>query len=405
MEEPPELQIPGIVHPLKLFDIAKNEKRLLYTSAPMVRYSKLAFRQTVHAYGTDLCWTPMILAKEFNRNRLARDSDFTVSTVAPQPPTVVQFGANVPQELARAASLAAPFCSGVDLNCGCPQSWACAETLGAALMERRELVRDMVVETRDQLRRDGWAVGKDSDMDHPKGRSVSVKIRVHKDVRKTIDFITTVLGPEQDRHIDFLTIHPRTRQTPSSIPINLEALEVLTSTFGDKVPILLSGDVFAMDALPFTSPLLPSSSSSSTITTNTAPKGTATTTTETPDLNPPMLKNLPKLRGLMSARALLRNPALYAGHSTCPWSAVEDFLYFAARAPLPYKLLLHHVAEMCGPGMGPDKRALLTRAERAELLECGNVLDLLDFLEEKKGGIRTRSEGLRGGWQGKGKYE
>lgn len=78
--------------PLKLFDIAKNEKRFLYTSAPMVRYSKvsffllsflyrhclicrqLAFRQTVHAYGTDLCWTPMVLAKEFNRNRFARDS-------------------------------------------------------------------------------------------------------------------------------------------------------------------------------------------------------------------------------------------------------------------------------------------------------------------------------------------
>lgn len=40
----------------------------------MVRYSKLAFRQTVHHYGVDLCWTPMILAKEFNRNSFARDS-------------------------------------------------------------------------------------------------------------------------------------------------------------------------------------------------------------------------------------------------------------------------------------------------------------------------------------------
>jgi tRNA-dihydrouridine synthase 4 len=97
----------------------------------------------------------------------------------------------------------------------------------------------------------------------------------------------------------------------------------------------------------------------------------------------------------MSARALLRNPALFAGHSTCPWDAVEMFLYYAARAPLPHKLLLHHVAEMCGPGMGPDKRSLLTRAERARLLECGNMLDLVDFLEEKKRGrIKTRDGGL-----------
>ncbi len=40
----------------------------------MVRYSKLAFRQTVRHYGVDLCWTPMILAKEFNRSGFARDS-------------------------------------------------------------------------------------------------------------------------------------------------------------------------------------------------------------------------------------------------------------------------------------------------------------------------------------------
>jgi tRNA-dihydrouridine synthase 4 len=50
-------------------------------------------------------------------------------------------------------------------------------------MEKRELVRDMVIEARQQLARDGWQVGKEKDMDNPKGRSVSVKIRVHKDLR------------------------------------------------------------------------------------------------------------------------------------------------------------------------------------------------------------------------------
>lgn len=95
----------------------------------------------------------------------------------------MQFGANDPTELARASSLVAPWVSGVDLNCGCPQSWACAETLGAALMNQRELVRDMVVETRQQLGRDGWDVGMEKDMESPRGRSVSVKIRVHDDLR------------------------------------------------------------------------------------------------------------------------------------------------------------------------------------------------------------------------------
>lgn len=110
-------------------------------------------------------------------------SDLTVGTSGPQPVTILQFGANDPTELARASSLAIPYVNGVDLNCGCPQSWACAETLGAALMNRRELVRDMVVETRSRLAGEGWAVGMDKDVDNPRGRSVSVKIRVHDDLR------------------------------------------------------------------------------------------------------------------------------------------------------------------------------------------------------------------------------
>lgn len=141
----------------------------------------------------------MILAKEFNRSPIARDSDFTLATCtsAKQPVTIAQFGANVPLELARASSLVAPYVSGVDLNCGCPQSWACAETLGAALMERRELVRDMVLETRRRLREDGWTVGLEEDVEDPRGRSVSVKIRVHKDLRfvVSLSFFLSSVSP------------------------------------------------------------------------------------------------------------------------------------------------------------------------------------------------------------------
>jgi tRNA-dihydrouridine synthase 4 len=242
-------------------------------------------------------------------------------------------------------------------------------------MEKRELVRDMVVETRERLRQDGWAVGKDKDKDSPAGRSVSVKIRVHHDLRKTIDFIDTVLGHDQDRHIDFLTIHPRTRNTPSSIPINLEALEILTSKYGDRVPILLSGDVFAMNALPFRSPLLQTENNSDA------------------ERRPV----LPKLAGLMAARASLANPALYAGYDACPWEAVETFMINAARAPLPFKLTLHHVAQMCAPGMGPNKSALLSKPERTALMACANMCDLIDFLDEKRGLRRDAIEHDRKG--------
>ncbi|KAI1073502.1 FMN-linked oxidoreductase [Whalleya microplaca] len=385
------------VHPLKLFDLAASQQRYLYACAPMVRYSKLAFRQTVHHFGTDLCWTPMILAKEFNRSAVARDSDLTISTSTttssiPEPPTIAQFGSNSPAELARAASLAAPAVNGVDLNCGCPQSWACAETLGAALMERRELVRDMVVAARSRLASDGWAVGLEASKEEPrKGRSVSVKIRVHRDLRRTMDFITTVLGEGGSgegtggRNIDWLTIHPRTRSTPSSTPIDMEALEVLTETFGDRVPILVSGDVFTLASLPYTSHLL---SPQPTFTTSSSSNNTNNNSSSSPAEPLPTgqpLRHLPKLRGLMSARALLANPALFAGHETCPWAAVDVFMSRAARAPLPLKLAVHHLSEMCGPGFGPDRSALLGKRDRVRLNELGNWVDVVDFMDEVRG--------------------
>ncbi|GKT75754.1 dihydrouridine synthase [Colletotrichum tofieldiae] len=365
-------------HPLKIFDAAKSQDRFLYVSAPM-----LAFRQTVHEYGTDICWTPMILSKEFNRNKFARDSDLTISTHGIQPPTIVQFGSSSPLELARSSSLAAPYVNGVDLNCGCPQSWACAETLGAALMEKRELVRDMVIGTRQRLASDGWHVGKERDIDSPKGRSISVKIRVHKDLRRTMDFIDTVIGNPQDRNIDFLTIHPRTRHTASSIPINTESLGILLEKYGDTLPILLSGDVFSMATLPLSTvskaaaqPSEPETINGHNGYTDFTPSGT-------------------KLAGLMSARGILANPALYAGHESCPWEAVESFMRHVVRAPMPVKLVQHHLHEMCGPGMGPDKRALLNRQERAALLGLDNMVDVIDFMDDAINRKTGRTGGLR----------
>ena len=306
-------------------------------------------------------------------------SDLTVNNKDVQVPTILQFGANVPQELARASSLAAPYVSGVDLNCGCPQSWACAETLGAALMNRRELVRDMVVETRARLASEGWAVNKDEDMWNPRGRSVSVKIRVHDDLRKTMDYLDTVIGDPNNRQVDWVTIHPRTRYMASTIPIRNEALEILTEKYSHILPIMLSGDVFDINALPIRPTRMP------TITTKE---------TQAEDNKTPRPSNT-HLSGFMSARGLLSNPALYAGYKACPWEAVETFMCKVAKAPLPLKLAVHHIQDMVSPGMGNDKSALLSKKERAYLVEITDMTQLIDFLDEKIAEHKGQADGLR----------
>jgi tRNA-dihydrouridine synthase 4 len=211
--------------------------------------------------------------------------------------------------------------------------------------------------------------------------------------RHTIDWLHTVVGDRNNRQVDFLTIHPRTRRTPSSTPINTESLSILLSTFGTTLPILLSGDVFTLDTLPFsnsprldptfTTKLIPSAvpSSSSAEARETSEIDASLSTLQL-DPSPPTPATT-NLAGFMSARGLLANPALYAGHSACPWPVVESFLNHLARAPLPFKLALHHLNEMCGPGMGPDKSSLLNKRERLQMLGLTNMCDVVDFLDER----------------------
>ncbi|KAG9235138.1 tRNA-dihydrouridine synthase-like protein 4-like protein [Amylocarpus encephaloides] len=350
--EDPVLYLPSSldINPLQLFDMAKSEKRPLFCSAPMVRYSKLAFRQTVAEYGVDLTWTPMILAKEFNRSVFARDSDFTFAPQ--QPPTIVQFGVNSPTELLRATTLVAPYINGIDINCGCPQSWACAETLGAALMHKRELVAEMVREAKLALEREGYKNKK----------TVSVKMRVHKDLRQTKDFIRAV----EDAGADFITIHPRLRSTPSSNPAFLADLEIL-SQFA-SVPTISNADIFSLsDAFR-------------------------------------QYKSY-GIDGVMSARGILENPGMFAQQRAnplpmeqdaqqitgCTWDVVETFINKIARAPIPFKLVVHHLSEMVGSDRSQKGNTLMTKEERGRLMECANMCEVIDFLDD----IRKDNGGLR----------
>jgi len=203
-----------------------------------------------------------------------------------------------------------------------------------------------------------------------------------------MDFIDTVIGHPQNRQIDWITIHPRTRSTPSTTPIRTEALEILTAKYSKTLPILLSGDVFDLNTLPF----------QPTITTNNNSPLPSLDKLVLNDTNSAV--NMPRpsnthLSGFMSARGLLANPAIFAGYSACPWEAVETFMCKVAKAPVPFKLVQHHIMEMTAPGMGSDKASLLDKKERAELMKLTNTCEIMDFLDEKIEQKTGRAGGMR----------
>ncbi|KAL7275661.1 tRNA dihydrouridine synthase [Rhizina undulata] len=314
--------------PRRLIEEARKRGRGLFVQGPMVRYSKLPFRELVRDYGVDLCYTPMILAKEFVRNATARLTDF--STNSHDRPLVVQFGAHSALDFARASEMVQPYCDGVNLNCGCPQSWAIQEGVGCALMGNPELVRDMVKAVKERC---------------GGGFSVSVKIRIHANLEETLRWVRIV----ETSGVDYITVHGRRRSQRSSEPVNLEAIRKVKDVAG--VPVIANGDVFSLEDVE---------------------RILAATGAD----------------GVMAARGLLTNPALFAGHSKTPWGAVERFInYNMTNGPLPYRLALHHVSEMM--------EKMMTKRERAEMVDgCGSVVELVDWLDERFVVKREGDEGF-----------
>lgn len=186
-------------------------------------------------------------------------------------------------------------------------------------MHKRDLVASMVRSAKTAIR----------DLGYEGKKTISVKIRIHRDLKETVDFVRTV----QEAGVDFITIHGRLRSTPSSVPVNLEAIKLVAEHC--SVPTLANGDVYSL-------------ADAHEITRKTG------------------------VNGVMSARGLLENPALFKpstpGKVGCEWETVEVFMRYVAKAPLPFKLVMHHLTEMVGSDHTQAGSTLFTKEERMELL-------------------------------------
>lgn len=258
------------INPLELL----HTNNYLKISAPMVRYSKLPFREILRDFGVDVCYTPMILADCFHRSKFAQEIEYQTNNA--DDPVIVQFAANNSFDLGAAAEIVAKYCNGIDINCGCPQKWAINEKIGSHLMSDPELVRDMIRQVKV----------KTNHMKMSNGSSLpcSIKIRcVSDNPRETVEFAKRA----EAVGVDWIAIHGRTRKQKSSEPVDFDTIKIVKESI--NIPVFANGDIFSLK-------------------------------------DADQVIQYTKSDGVMVARGLLENPAMFAGYEKTPVSAIQKYI-------------------------------------------------------------------------------
>lgn len=279
----------------QLFENAKTQNCYINVSAPMVRYSKLEFRRLLRQNNVRLCFTPMIIANSFINSQEARMSEF--STNKDDHPLIAQFAAQNAIDMLTASELVCPFVNGVDLNCGCPQSWAIAKGYGCAMLRKPELVEDIVKTLRRNL---------------PSSLSVSLKLRLlQSDSDKSI---IDVCRQMEKCGATFLCIHGRTQWQKTSHPVDVDAMAAIKKSL--QIPLVVNGDVKSKQ-------------------------------------DADELYERTNAVGVMAARGLLTNPSLFNGTQQTTIECLQQWLDIANAAGdnLSFQNFHHHITFMWGKSM------------------------------------------------------
>lgn len=251
----------------------------------------------------------MIISEDFNKSPFARDAEFT--TNSNDKSLVIQFAARNGKALADAAEKVAKYCSGIDINCGCPQKWVMSEGYGSQLLKNPDLICDMVNQctVRTQL-------------------PTSIKIRVDKDLRNTVELAKRA----EKIGVAWITVHGRTPRQRSSVPVDVDSIKLIKENV--SVPVIANGDIFSLE--------------------------------QAEELR------AAKLNGVMAARGLLVNPALFLGYNHTPHACIYDWLSLSTR----HASISHDIVKRLVSFMSYN---ILTRSEKRELMWLNTTPSLVDF--------------------------
>ncbi|KRX14616.1 tRNA-dihydrouridine(20a/20b) synthase [NAD(P)+]-like [Trichinella nelsoni] len=175
-------------------------------------------------------------------------------------PLIVQFAADNCDDFVKAAEIVYTQCDGVDLNCGCPKRKTLDTNCGSALLDNASHLAELIKQSRLRIL--------DSKF------SISVKIRIYENLKDTVDLCQKL----QSAGVTFINVHGRTVEQRHE-PVDVEVFKVIKDSL--QIPVVANGDVRSLSDVHY-------------------------------------YHQHAGVEGVMVARALLENPALFTGANKTP---------------------------------------------------------------------------------------
>jgi tRNA-dihydrouridine synthase len=199
-----------------------------YITAPMVDLSELAFRMQTRSYGADLCYTPMLHAKNFSTSASYRRLNFF--THENDSPLIAQIAGDDPKSVVETAKFIQNDCVAVDLNLGCPQGIAKKGNYGSYLLDYPEIITSVTSALV-------------SNLDIP----VTCKIRLlsRSDLSERLQETSNLISQLESTGISALTIHCRTKENKGhdTGPADWVMFKQLKDRFRGSFPMILNGGI------------------------------------------------------------------------------------------------------------------------------------------------------------------
>ncbi|KAI7867001.1 dihydrouridine synthase-domain-containing protein [Spinellus fusiger] len=313
------------------YDFYRSMGSPRYVVAPMVDQSEQAWRVLSRRYDAHLCYTPMFHARLFSdpeQGHKYRKEQW--STDNEDRPLIVQFCANEPDVLLRAAQLVEKECDGVDLNLGCPQHIAKRGHYGSFLQDEWDLIREMISLLHKEL-----------------AIPVTAKIRVFPTIEKSVEYAKMV----EAAGAQIITVHGRLREQKGHNTGLADWDKIKAIKEAVSVPVFANGNILYYEdiqrCLEYTG-----------------------------------------VDGVMSAEGNLYNPALFSKRDLppCTWEMAQEYLEICRDVcPTRPGIIKAHLFKILQPSLPfhTDMRAQLGKANTLEQF-WEITMELKKRLEEER---------------------